>query len=59
MFPKKDRFVFLENPQNGEEIKVHFADVEDIAFEHCDDRTAEEMDDESFYEYVDILLEAA
>jgi hypothetical protein len=56
MFTQQNRFCFYETP-NGKEIKIHFEDVEDIAFEHCDDRRAEDMDDESFYEYVEIMLE--
>jgi hypothetical protein len=52
-----DRFFWYENPDTGNQVKVWYYDIQDLAFEEGDDRRVEDMPDDDFYRYVNILLE--
>ena len=51
-----NRFFYYESPENGREVKIHFDSIEALAGEYDDGRKAEDMDDDSFYRYCDLLL---
>lgn len=50
------KFFWYENPDTRNLRKIWFDDIEDIAFEHGDDRKVEDMSDDDFYKYVDEFL---
>jgi len=53
-----ERFFWYENPNGGKDLRIYFDDIEYIAEElYNDNRNAEEMDDDSFYKFVEVYLE--
>jgi hypothetical protein len=51
------RFFYYEDPNSGRETRIYFYQIEDIAREKGDNRDAEDMPDDYFYRYVEIIMD--
>lgn len=50
------KYFFYENPGDTRIVKIKLRDIEQMAESLGDYRLAEEMDEESFYEYCDSII---
>lgn len=54
---KRNDFFYFENPNNGKDVKIYHDEIMEVADSREDFRLVEDMDDETFHFYCEIVLE--